>query len=1184
VWIAGVDLPQPLVDAHRSGELVLFVGAGASMSAPSSLPDLRGLTDELASITGVAVPRDRLEQLDLALGYLADREGIQLHRMVADRLSNPASAPNRWHRAIADLAQRCSTPRIVTTNYDLHLSTVLHEAGMALDEYHGPALPMGDDFDGLVYLHGELRQAPNNLILTDRDFGRAYLTDAWASRFLERMFAAYDVLFIGYSHKDVVMTYLARGLRTRSDRTRYALTPEPDDASWPRLRIAPLEYRIDDGSHDAGVVFLEGWARHASMGLLHHRQQIAQLVVAAPSDVPEETSYLESVLADEALAGFFTEFARGPQWLSWVAGRPEFRALLDPNATVPPSARALAWWFTEHFMVSEEHTRHALTMLQTGGGSVGAELWHAIGARLHGHPRPRPPWLAPWIVLLAENLPPDGRDWLEYALLGLDQWPQDRDVAIHVFDRLTAPVLAPARLVLPGTEPSFDVQLCGDPREIREAWTTVFVPNLAEAAADIIVIADHQLRVAHRLLAATGTGWDRLSWGRSAIEPHEQDRFLDAMDALIDAARDCVEFLLNAGDSLGAAYLQAWARSDLALLRRLAVHGWTQRHDVDPTAKLAWLHERDWWFDPHVHHEVYRLLAATIADANRAVADAVVTTIAARGEEPVAPVSTDENAEEAVAEAELRRDRPVFATLAWITKHAPALQTARVALAKITVRHPGWVESDHPDLLHWLEGGDYAAHPPMPVEVLHDLIAADAAAAVHTPREYENTTSMFQRPNWNDATDLLRQAVHTRPADALDVLGVPDLPAELLAAVLGGWSRATVDFETGAKIVDALSTVELTSMVVAEVARLLADDGRDGGDEGPWRRLPAARELAMTLWSALDGDDHAPANVKDWPMLAINRPAGDLASFWLHTLAAEWREAGDAWAGIPESITINLESMLDTGGRNSELAEVILASRLHFFFGADPGWCQARILPLLDWAAPDRALRNWQGFLMWGRFNNKLLALGLLDRYLEAAAHYSDFPHEHQGQLADHLAAVALFSDVDPVASDWLRRLTATDNLVLRTDWHKRIGWQLDHLPADDVEQQWSRWIRGYWTDRIAGVPRALEIEEASAMAGWVINLDASVHDAVDLATQLPAGFGEHADLLHRLGGDDDRVQRWPADIARLVTHLLNNTNAPFYGGYSLRPLVVRLRTYRTETDDIIEEALRLGISDAGTW
>ena len=51
--------------------------------------------------------------------------------------------------------------RIVTTNYDLHLSTVLSMRGIQLEEYIAPALPMGDDFTGVVYLHGSVQQEPS---------------------------------------------------------------------------------------------------------------------------------------------------------------------------------------------------------------------------------------------------------------------------------------------------------------------------------------------------------------------------------------------------------------------------------------------------------------------------------------------------------------------------------------------------------------------------------------------------------------------------------------------------------------------------------------------------------------------------------------------------------------------------------------------------------------------------------------------------------------------------------------------------------------------------------------------------------------------------------------------------------------------------------------------------------------
>jgi hypothetical protein len=210
MWIREVDFPTALIDAHRSGQLVIFVGAGASRDAPSNLPDFRKLTSDIAAEAQAPVTKDDLNQPDVFLGTLGDRQ-VDVHQRVAAHIG-VSTEPNRLHHGLVNLAMAGQPVRIVTTNYDLHLSTVLNNRGIQLEEYRAPALPMGDDFTGIVYLHGSLRQEPKRLVVTDGDFGRAYLRDAWAARFLERMFATYTVLFVGYSHNDVVMRYLERSL------------------------------------------------------------------------------------------------------------------------------------------------------------------------------------------------------------------------------------------------------------------------------------------------------------------------------------------------------------------------------------------------------------------------------------------------------------------------------------------------------------------------------------------------------------------------------------------------------------------------------------------------------------------------------------------------------------------------------------------------------------------------------------------------------------------------------------------------------------------------------------------------------------------------------------------------------------------------------------------------------------
>ena len=71
------------------------------------------------------------------------------------------------------------------------------------------------------------------MVLTHRDFGKAYLTEAdgWARRFLVDLFANQTVLFVGYSHSDIIMTYLTPSLPPYEGQRRFALIGDRRDGS-----------------------------------------------------------------------------------------------------------------------------------------------------------------------------------------------------------------------------------------------------------------------------------------------------------------------------------------------------------------------------------------------------------------------------------------------------------------------------------------------------------------------------------------------------------------------------------------------------------------------------------------------------------------------------------------------------------------------------------------------------------------------------------------------------------------------------------------------------------------------------------------------------------------------------------------------------------------------------------------
>jgi hypothetical protein len=242
--ICEIDFPEALLVSQKDSCLAVFAGAGVSMPPPSNYPDFKALANQVA---GGVLALGPGEPIDLFLGRLKDR-GTNVHRMVGQILTDPESKPNSLHFDLLRLFPSSDAVRLVTTNFDSHFSSaapLVFTNGKSCEIHYAPAFPLGDSFSGIVYLHGGVERPFERLVLTDSDFGRAYLTEGWARVYLQKLFEKYTVLFVGYSHNDPVMNYLARGLPPAAGtRKRFALTAPGQEEDWKYRGIIPITYRL----------------------------------------------------------------------------------------------------------------------------------------------------------------------------------------------------------------------------------------------------------------------------------------------------------------------------------------------------------------------------------------------------------------------------------------------------------------------------------------------------------------------------------------------------------------------------------------------------------------------------------------------------------------------------------------------------------------------------------------------------------------------------------------------------------------------------------------------------------------------------------------------------------------------------------------------------------------------------
>lgn len=1159
-----MELPDELDEALAESRLVIFVGAGASIDPPSSLPSFVGLTKAICSSVGERLTRADVRQPDFVLGRLHDR-GIDVHRQVELMIGDSRSRPNATHQAVARLAACQPKVRIVTTNYDRHLSLALKELGVVAPEYVAPALPIGDDFSGVVYLHGSLdhgRGHERRLVVTDSDFGRAYLQDAWAARFLERMFHQYTTLFVGYSHGDAVMTYLARGLRPGAQ--RYLFTESQDEPTWRKLGVVPVSYRVHHKSHHQLTETLNEWSEQRSMGLLDHRQRIADQVATAPSGVPSDDSYLRRALADPVRVRFFTEFADGVDWLGWACGTDAFKEVFS-QPTRTECSSVLASWFVGRYAMIEAQSAAALAVVRENGGKLGPILWGEVGFHLHRQPGPRPSWLNPWLLLMMESGPDRDRHWLPYVLQKT-VWHDDSAIALLLFEHLTTPLVDVGRSLSTQATAHLDVGFRCDKHDLDAAWSAVFFPNLTSAAERVLPIVERQLhRIADLLLAAgqRRDGWDPVSFRRASIRGHAQNWERGAISFIIDTARDCLDSLLVTSPDWAATYLERWSESNVAILRRLAIHGWTNRSDVDNDAKIVWLLRSGILFDQQYLAEVMHLIETVAPRSSASACRRLVR--AALG----APTGSD-----GAADAQHRLD-----VLGLIARGRPRSRSAHEAIGSLQREFPDLRPGPRVDHLPWITVGSVPPHPPMTKEEAHARLLSDPVSLLDDLQRFESINFSVDSTTWDDAIGLLAQTVREYPDDGFVVLDhAPSVG--LIKAAIDGWSGASLSAEKAPRVLQHLSNLSLVG-VAETVSRLLGDGGQSDRNPTAWHLYAEARELASRLWEHLTPED-LDDEPDDWLAHAINRPAGQLAEFWLHATSADWSAAGENWTGMPHATKTALEAMLSGDDGRTGCVQSLLASQLHFLYGADQVWCQGNVLPLLAWSSPWRARRAWDGYLTWGRWNDRLLSSGLLDMYIDTVRHQDKLRPELRRQINAHLASIALQGLHDP--RSWLSQFVLASPPEGRVQWANEVGELAERLPPEAVEHQWQRWMREYWQRRLDGTPLQLDINEATAMAPWVLSLTTSTREGVALASGHAARLDGDGDLLRKL--NTGILDGAPAELSALLLHLLHSTERPFWAFDDLANIVRRLRTLH-ETDherQLIEQAVRLGNTDAINW
>jgi hypothetical protein len=588
--------------------------------------------------------------------------------------------------------------------------------------------------------------------------------------------------------------------------------------------------------------------------------------------------------------------------------------------------------------------------------------------------------------------------------------------------------------------------------------------------------------------------------------------------------------------------------------------------------KLRLLLEKKWLIMPGIKHEVFQLLKEANPDADPDVRTRFL-------EEAIRQIDSrpveDEKAKE-------HREYEKFNLLHWLSLAVPDCSDVTARLAAIKKVYPQFEFREHPDLDLWGSEGYSAHRSPVSVE---EILAK-------RPEELIDYVENFQEDKLGkyDLSELLQTVGEGVQQDYAWGMGLTqalkgrsDRTSNLWNPVIRGLSKASLSLKEWKQVLETVNDGELAERYTKAILDLLLDGVKKEVAGIPVELLADADKVAETIWRHYKTEPSL--ETEDWLAKAINHPGGELTLFWLYSMSRFCQQADRCKEGIPKPYRQRFKEILTGGTDAAVLGRVVLASRLGYLFSIDEEWARTNVLPLLDWDKDAQQARQaWDGWLIWGRLNARLLT-ELIPHYKAAFSRLSSELKGRSLRLVNDVAAIAVYWLDNPLEeNDWipafLRAVTEED----RVDFADRIHVLLMNMQAETKKKLWKRWLKRYWQGRNGGVPIPLSDKELETMLEWVTELEPVFPEAVAVMCEGDVPHrGIDIGVLYQLE-KAEIPEKYPEALARLLIHVTSDHEI-FRGQYgSLENLTERLILAKAPADllrKLCEQLARIGCQNA---
>lgn len=948
----GVSIPDSVFEAALSSNLVIFAGAGVSVSPPVNLPLFNSLVDQIKSAVDPGnFLRERKHKLvkknpiytetpEQYLSYL-EHEGKNIRR-ACSVLVDPHGQFTDLHTNILRLLDTNCHVRLVTTNFDNCFENSMEVLGCETKVFASPALPLGKGINGVVHLHGVYSDL-ETMILTAEDYGEAYVSNGWVAKFLVDLFKTYTVLFVGYSCGDSLVDYLTRSISSEISGRAFVLCKDTDVYDWQMRGVEPI---IFDDFDDLPKIFGD-WASYTESSVTEKVVHIHDICRGNNMNQADADFIIQALRwPDEGDRYLFTsEFCK-------VASDIDHFQLLKNNgffsflSSKNPGRQDLLLldWMVAKFSTNE------IAALQDLCIEYFYELTPIFFERLF------------WRLStsdIPENIIASWLPWLESAdflsqkrcehqLVEIANRVQSDSIALVAIRILLKVGITFSRSVITGTsiEPSTVVSrdYCGDKLiEIVKARSSTIGKHVFEYCLD-------QIEQAYSIQTkcwAEKDSFDVISFRRSSIAPHDQDRFCDGVEGiLVDVARESI----NQNNYIEST--EKCLNSKCSLLFRLGL--WIKSEYNPSGSDLCFVAKEDLLSDVYIHHEVFQLIKEAFPVASDDEKRDFVEYVASQ------VVVDDRNSEYSC-----------YNICVWLREEMDACPELKALYEELAKRNPSFAPREHPDFTHymssgWVDNRDecHLSKKDFNNDNLLELMQSSASPEsfitkhdrVSTPtRDYpsvaiHNLRELLNRECSESEIELMNLYIQYISWNNLDM--PTDGLVSLLEQIVADGRTCVAGIESIiSSVIDIGKPLHLSSEALVSICE---------------KALPNIDKLLLSESAIIKNDN------PDWVLMGINHPAGK----YVELLTEADRGFFEEQKTHSQRASVCFERLSEKLSTESDAVRCVIAcifSRINVLYGLNPDCFKTKLLYALlsdNWAFSSA----WEGLSYAGHLTSEVWA------------------------------------------------------------------------------------------------------------------------------------------------------------------------------------------------------------------